>query len=95
VVLKITTVVANEMNTVVLGSIKASGTSYPDRRDEFVRVLWCRARSLSHTIREDQKRSRQALIRAATSIATFDRPIRTTFAAIQGAGFDVFSFDYF
>jgi len=72
----------------MLGSIAASGISYPDRRDEFVRVLWCKGRSMGHNIRTDQKQARVSLMRAATSIALHSRPLRTCQSAqlVDGVG---------
>lgn len=69
-----------------MGTISPSGTTYPDRRDEFIRVLWCKARAMGFTIRSDQKQSRLAIIRAATGLALHPRPIRTSGAAKQVDG---------
>ncbi len=64
-----------------VGSIPASGTIYPDRKHEFVRVLWKEARKMSHNMRADQKQKRSSLIRAITNVALFPKPLKTTQAA--------------
>ena len=68
------------------GTISASGTTYPDRRDEFVRVLWCKARAMTKMMRTDNKQARSSLIRAAVALALHPSAIRTCWAAERVSG---------
>ena len=74
-----------------LAYIKASGHTYPDKRHEYTRTLWCKVRQLSlpHNLKKDPSgKRRTAILRACVAVALHPRPLRTAERArcIDGVG---------